>query len=116
MVSADQIRAARALLRLEQQELARRAKVSITTIRRLEAGDESARVAPGTVGRVRDALETAGAEFITGGVRRRQAKTRPQDEQLFRDIMAIADRAASRPALRPDFSEADLYDESGLPG
>ena len=37
LITPEQIRAARALLRLEQDELARRANVSVVTVRRLEA-------------------------------------------------------------------------------
>ena len=71
-ITPEQIRAARALLRLEQAELADRAHVSVVTIRRLEGGQGNERVAPGTVAGVREALEQAGAEFIPGGVRRRR--------------------------------------------
>jgi DNA-binding transcriptional regulator YiaG len=35
MITADQIRAARALLRLDQRELAQRAHVSLATLRRV---------------------------------------------------------------------------------
>lgn len=44
MITADQLRAARALLRLDQAELARRAGVSPATLRRVERGVEKARV------------------------------------------------------------------------
>jgi transcriptional regulator with XRE-family HTH domain len=115
MIKADQIRAARALLRIGQEELARRAEISVATLRRLEAEDGSTRVASPTLGRVRRALEDAGADFIEDGVRRRRASTQADKEELVRQILAIADRAAARVAERPEFSEADLYDESGLP-
>jgi transcriptional regulator with XRE-family HTH domain len=46
MTSAEQIKAARALLRMEQDDLARRSGVSITTIRRLEAAQGAGLVAP----------------------------------------------------------------------
>ena len=69
-VSADQLRAARALLRLEQAELARRAAVSIVTIRRIEAAAGGARVSQGIFEDVLRALEQAGAEFIPNGMRR----------------------------------------------
>jgi hypothetical protein len=57
----EQRRAARALLRLEQADLTRRAQTSIVTIRHLEAPDGHRRVAPATI---QTALEQAGAEFI----------------------------------------------------
>jgi transcriptional regulator with XRE-family HTH domain len=115
MITADQIRAARALLRIGQEELARRAEISIATLRRLEAGDGGTGAASPTLSRVRRALEDAGADFIEDGVRRRRASTQADKEELVRQILAIADRAAARVAERPEFSEADLYDESGLP-
>jgi predicted transcriptional regulator len=116
MIKPEQIRAARALLRIEQRDLARRAEISVATVRRLETEHGTAQVTAGTVGRVQAALETAGAEFIDNGVRRRAAAVRSEEaERLVRDIMAIADRAARRKVANPDFSEADLYDEAGLP-
>jgi transcriptional regulator with XRE-family HTH domain len=75
-VTPDQIRAARASLRLEQGELARRAHVSIVTIRRLEAHTGRERTTPMTFDGVRRALEQAGAEFIPDGVRRRRPRPR----------------------------------------
>ncbi len=67
-VTPDQIRAARALLRLDQAELAHRAHVSVVTIRRLEAADGGERVAGSTLDGIREVLEQAGAEFIPDGV------------------------------------------------
>jgi predicted transcriptional regulator len=65
-----QIVAARALLQLEQRELARLAKVHVSTLVRLEgAGWE---IAPGnavTVDRITTVLENKGVEFIELGVR-----------------------------------------------
>ena len=72
MITPEQLRAARALLRLEQTELAERAHVSVVTIRRLEGGRQGDRVTPSTLAGVREALEQAGAEFIPDGVRRRR--------------------------------------------
>jgi hypothetical protein len=66
------VQLARALLRMDQDELARRANVSIVTVRRLEAPDGISKVSSGTFDEVRQALEVAGAEFIDRGVRKRQ--------------------------------------------
>jgi transcriptional regulator with XRE-family HTH domain len=115
MIKPEQIRAARALLRLEQQDLARRAKVSVATVRRLEAENGDAAVAPGTLNTVQHALEAAGAEFIPDGVRRRRSRSPEEKAALVREIMAIADRVAALSATNPGFSEKDLYDENGLP-
>ena len=113
LITPEQIRAARALLRLEQEELARRAHVSVVTVRRLEAPDGITRVAPGTVDEVQRALEAAGAEFIERGVRRR-ARTRKEIVALRRHIHEIAVRSAAMQGELPPFTEDDLYDENGL--
>jgi len=113
-VTPDQIRAARALLRLEQAELARRAHISVVTIRRLEQTNHRKRVAPVTLAGVRLALEKAGAEFIPDGVRRRRA-ARPDGSSLYEDLRAISLRSAARLHGRALLTDADLYDEGGLP-
>ncbi len=73
-VTPEQIKAARALLRMEQEELARRAGVSVTTIRRLEAADREYAVAEETAEGVQNALQEAGVEFIHDGVWRTRRK------------------------------------------
>ena len=109
----EQLRAARALLRLDQTELARRAHVSPVTIRRIEAADDVPRVAPTTLESVRRALEEAGAEFIPHGVKRRVDVA--DRVALFQDLKAISERSASRLQGQDIMTEADLYDETGLP-
>jgi transcriptional regulator with XRE-family HTH domain len=111
-ITPEQIRAARALLRLEQAELAKRAHVSVITIRRLESGQGSERVATGTL--IRKVLEQAGAEFIPDGVRRRRV-ARPDARALYEDLRAISLRSAARLQGRELLTDADLYDENGLP-
>jgi transcriptional regulator with XRE-family HTH domain len=113
LITPEQIRAARALLRLEQDELARRANVSVVTVRRLEAPDGLTKVAPGTVGEVQRALEAAGAEFVDRGVRRR-SRTPEEIEARVQAILAIAQHSAAVLNDRPPFTEDDLYDENGL--
>ncbi len=113
-VTPDQIRAARALLRLEQAELARRAHVSVVTIRRLEAAQNGTRAVGGTLDSVRRVLEQAGAEFIADGVRRRPS-ARPDAAALFEDLRAISLRSAERLQGCTLPADADLYDEDGLP-
>jgi transcriptional regulator with XRE-family HTH domain len=115
MITSEQVRAARALLRIEQDDLARRAHISAATIRRLEAFNGIQRVSPGTVKEVQRALEEAGVEFIDDGVRRRPARDRARADEVFADIMAIAKNGAARPKIDPGFSEADLYGDDGLP-
>jgi transcriptional regulator with XRE-family HTH domain len=113
-ITPDQIRAARALLRLEQAELAERAKISIVTLRRLETKRGGERVAPATLARVRAVLEQAGAEFIPGGIRRRPVAQR-YPRALFDKLRAISLRSAARLQERELLTDADLYDENGLP-
>jgi transcriptional regulator with XRE-family HTH domain len=80
IVTGEQLRAARAMARIEQADLARQANVSVETIKRLErtAGPVSANVQ--TVDAVMRVLEAAGIEFTNGdqpGVRMK-AGYRPQ--------------------------------------
>ena len=110
-ITSDQFRAARALLRLDQAEVARRAGVSAVTVRRLEAG--GAAVGEATIAGVANVLEQAGAEFVEGGVRRGQ----PSPEEAERRYQAIRAIVERHPFVEedPPFTEADLYDENGLP-
>jgi transcriptional regulator with XRE-family HTH domain len=64
MIQPDQIRAARGLLGINQSELARRAKVGIATVKRVEGSEESLRVTVDTLLRLQRALEAAGVAFI----------------------------------------------------
>jgi transcriptional regulator with XRE-family HTH domain len=112
MATSEQIKAARALLRMEQDELARRAGVSVTTIRRLEAPDREYAVAEGTAAGVQNALEEAGVEFIHDGVRRVRKEV---DRDLVADLMKIAEESARLQESGDHFTEDDLYDENGLP-
>ena len=116
MITAEQIRAARALLRLDQSGLARRAGVSVATLRRIERGAQKARFAGQTVKSIQHALEAAGAEFIDNGVRCRRRRTPEEIEERVRKITEIARRSAKFIAENPGgYSEDDLYDEDGLP-
>ena len=112
-ITPEQIRAARALLRIEQADLAERAQVSVVTIRRVEGGRDGERVMPAILAGVRQALEQAGAEFIPDGVRRRTP--RPDPRALYDDLRAISLRSAARLQGREVLTDADLYDEDGLP-
>jgi transcriptional regulator with XRE-family HTH domain len=116
MITGEQIRAARALLRLDQSGLARRAGVSVATLRRIERGAQNARLSSQALMSVQHALEAAGAEFIDNGVRCRRRRTPEEIEERIRKIMEIAHRSAKFIAENPGgYSEDDLYDENGLP-
>jgi transcriptional regulator with XRE-family HTH domain len=112
MITAEQIKAARALLRMEQEELARRAAVSVTTIRRLEAASGEYAVAEATAGEVQMALREAGIEFIHDGVRRAGGKP---DPSLLEDLRKIAKESGRLQAGLPQWTEDDLYDSHGIP-
>lgn len=64
MISSSQMRAARALLGIDQRQLARLAGVSVPTIQRMEASGGVVRGVVGTLTKVVAALETAGIELI----------------------------------------------------
>jgi transcriptional regulator with XRE-family HTH domain len=67
MITAQQLRAARALLGIDQQTLADMAGVSMTTIQRMEASSEGVRGVVGSLVKVLDALDRAGVEIIGEG-------------------------------------------------
>lgn len=62
-MNAAQCRMARAALEIGVRELAAMAKVSPTTVSKLEAGED---LKPRTVEAIQAALEGAGVEFISG--------------------------------------------------
>nr|WP_091839884.1 hypothetical protein [Bosea lupini] len=76
-VTGAQLRAARALLQMDQKSLAELSKVSIATIKRLEPTVGPIRAHNVTIEALRRALEAAGIEFIAengGGVGVRLAR------------------------------------------
>lgn len=68
MITSAQMKAARALLGIDQQELARLAGLSIPTIQRMEASDGVVRGNTDSLVKVVDALQSAGIEVIGEGV------------------------------------------------
>lgn len=64
MISAAQMRAARALLGIDQRTLAAMAGVSLPTIQRMEASQGNVRGVVETLSKVVDALDAAGVELI----------------------------------------------------
>lgn len=72
MLTSEQLRAARALKRFDQKELAGLAGVSVETIKRLEKTDGALLSATGTtLAAIQAAFEAVGVEFLEGGVRLR---------------------------------------------
>jgi transcriptional regulator with XRE-family HTH domain len=76
MITAAQCKMARAALGWGVRELAAQAKVSASTVNRFETGLSEPNAATLTV--IRQALESAGIEFIPGGARLRE----PADAEL----------------------------------
>jgi predicted transcriptional regulator len=64
MISPAQLRAARALLGLDQRSLAALAGVSLPTVQRMEASSGDVRGAISTLTKVVEALDAAGVELI----------------------------------------------------
>jgi transcriptional regulator with XRE-family HTH domain len=63
-ITSEQIRAARALLRWEQKDLAEASKVSLPTVKRLEQRPGDLAAHGRTISELRRALEAAGVQFI----------------------------------------------------
>ena len=64
MITAAQMRAARALLGIDQRQLADLAGVSLPTIQRMEASDGTVRGVVDTLTKVVEAFNRAGVELI----------------------------------------------------
>ena len=71
LLTSEQLRAARAILRLEQKALSDASKVSLATIKRLEANPGVLTANRPTIAALQLALELAGIEFITRARRSR---------------------------------------------
>jgi transcriptional regulator with XRE-family HTH domain len=67
MITGPQMRAARALLGLDQRELAQRSGLSLPTIQRMEASDGVVRGNVDSLMKLVDALSAAGIELIGDG-------------------------------------------------
>ena len=64
MITSSQLRAARALLGIDQRTLAAMASVSLPTVQRMEASSGNVRGTVDTLTRIVEALDTAGIELI----------------------------------------------------
>ncbi|HEX2352430.1 MAG TPA: helix-turn-helix transcriptional regulator [Xanthobacteraceae bacterium] len=67
MITGAQMRAARALLGIDQRQLAERSSLSLPTIQRMEASDGVIRGNVDSLMKLVDALATAGIELISEG-------------------------------------------------
>jgi transcriptional regulator with XRE-family HTH domain len=68
MITAAQLRAARALLGIDQRELAQRCSLSLPTIQRMEASEGVIRGNVDSLMKLVEALSVAGIELIGEGV------------------------------------------------
>jgi len=68
LLTGAQLRAARALLGIDQKTLADRAGVSLPTIRRMEASPGTVRGVVDSLTKIVEALDRAGLELIGDGV------------------------------------------------
>ena len=103
MITSQQMRAARALLGLDQRQLAELAGLSLPTIQRMEASDGQVRGVVDTLVKVITAIERAGVELLgenapsTGigrGVRLREntnGKPQGRGESMLYDIVVTRD-------------------------
>src|SRR5262249_41492500 len=66
LLTSEQIRAARALLRWEQQDLAMASGVSLPSVKRLETSPGDLAAHQRTIDALRQAFEAAGVEFTNG--------------------------------------------------
>jgi transcriptional regulator with XRE-family HTH domain len=69
MITAAQMRAARALLGIDQRQLAELSGVSLPTIQRMEASEGNVRGVVDTLTKVVEAFDAAGIELIGENVR-----------------------------------------------
>jgi len=67
IITSELVRAARALLRWEQKDLAAASGVSLPSIKRLEIQPGSLAAQQRTIDAIREAIEKAGVEFTNGG-------------------------------------------------
>jgi len=67
MITSGQMRAARALLGIDQRELAHRSRLSLPTIQRMEASDGVVRGNVDSLMKLVEALATNGIELIGDG-------------------------------------------------
>jgi hypothetical protein len=91
-ISGRQIAAGRALLGLDQVTLAAQARISIATLRRMEASGETVSGHVNNVDAVRRALEAAGVEFTNGD----QPGVRLRKQASSEDLPSLRTYSASR--------------------
>ena len=90
MITAGQLRAARALIAIDQRELAALSGLSVPTVQRMEASDGVIRGNVDSLMKLIDALDAAGIELIgegaisSGGGRGVRLKAARPDSKIYR--------------------------------
>ena len=97
MITAPQMRAARALLGLDQQALADLAGVSLPTIQRMEASQGNVRGVVDTLMKVVRAFEEAGVELISENAPSQGAGRGVRFKVAAKMPAAVTPQRASRP-------------------
>ena len=106
MITANQLRAARALLNIDQRQTADLADLSVPTIQRMEASDGVIRANVDSLMKLVSALENAGIELINPGVpspaggrgvrlREHVAKPKNEDRPATKAVFPAGPGAAS---------------------
>lgn len=101
MITAAQMRAARALIGFDQQKLADLADVSLPTIQRMEASQGNVRGIVDTLTKVVEAFDRAGIELI-GDDAASQGKGRGVRFKVRTTLKAVGQTARAPAARRPD--------------
>jgi transcriptional regulator with XRE-family HTH domain len=102
MITAAQLRAARALLGIDQKALAAMAGVSVPTVQRMEASQGNVRGVIESLTRIIEALDRAGVELISEGM----ASTATGRGVRLKGVTAIA------PLPQADDEAGDVGDRS----
>lgn len=109
IITGEQLRAARAMVRIEQADLARRANVSVETIKRLERTEGPVSANVQTVDAIVRALEVAGIEFTNGAQPGVRLPRKREEGKAVRQRLTVGTRVAflrQLPAPDPKYLDA----------
>jgi transcriptional regulator with XRE-family HTH domain len=101
IITSELIRAARALLRWEQKDLADRSGISLPSIKRLETQPGPLAAQDRTVAALQAAFEAAGVEFTNGGQPGVRMKAKDLSDEDMKLLKQIAELPESRRIRTP---------------